>query len=47
VSFEVDPETTLRLWRRREHERGPLDPEERERIQRVAQRQLELSAFRY
>jgi hypothetical protein len=47
VSFEIDPETTLRLWRRREQQRGPLDPEERERIQRIAQRQLEISAFRY
>ena len=47
VSFEIDPETTLRIWRRREHERGPLDAGERERIERIAQRQLELSAFRY
>lgn len=47
VSFAVDPETTLRLWRRRERERGPLDPSERERIRRIAGRQLALSAFRY
>jgi hypothetical protein len=47
VSFPIDPETTLRLWRRREQEREPLDPEERDRIQRIARHQLELSAFRY
>jgi hypothetical protein len=47
VSFQIDPETTLRLWRRREQARGPLAPEERERIQHIARRQLELSAFRY
>ena len=47
VSFEVDPETTLRIWRKREQERGPLDSEEREQIDRIVQRQLELSAFRY
>jgi len=47
VSFEIDPKTTLRIWRRREQERGPLDPEERERIARIAHRQLEISAFRY
>jgi hypothetical protein len=47
VRFEIDPETTLRIWRRREQPRGPLAPAERERIQRIARRQLELSAFRY
>ena len=47
VSFEIDPETTLRIWRRREHERGPLSPAEREQIARVVRRQLELSVFRY
>ena len=47
VSFEIDSATTLRLWRRRERERGPLDAVERERIRRVAERQLALSAFRY
>ena len=47
VSFEIDPETTLRIWRRREHERAPLDAAERERTLRIARRQLELSAFRY
>jgi arabinofuranosyltransferase len=47
VRFEVDPETTLQLWRRREQEEAPLDAAERERIQRIARRQLELAAFRY
>jgi arabinofuranosyltransferase len=47
LSFEIDPETTLRIWRRREHERAPLDAAERERILRIARRQLERSAFRY
>jgi arabinofuranosyltransferase len=47
VSFQIDPETTLRIWRRREQERGPLDPGERERTLRIARRQLQLSAFRY
>lgn len=47
VSFEIDPETTLRIWRRREQERAPLDAAERERTLRIARRQLERSAFRY
>jgi hypothetical protein len=47
VSFEIDPETTLRIWRRREQESAPLDAAERKRIQRMARRQLERSAFRY
>jgi arabinofuranosyltransferase len=47
VRFEVDPETTLQIWRRREREREPLGPAERARIQRIARRQLALSAFRY
>ncbi len=47
VSFTIDPETTLRLWRKREQERGPLDAEERAQIHRIARRQLEISAFRY
>jgi hypothetical protein len=47
VSFEVDPGTTLRLWRRREAERGPLDAREREQIRRTVEQQLALSAFRY
>lgn len=47
VRIEIDPETTLRIWRRREHERGPLDADERARIRRIADRQLALSRFRY
>jgi hypothetical protein len=47
LSFEIDPETTLRIWRRREQERAPLDAAERERTLRLARRQLERSAFRY
>jgi arabinofuranosyltransferase len=47
VSFEIDPETTLRIWRRREQERAPLNAAERERTLRLARRQLERSAFRY
>jgi hypothetical protein len=47
VTFEVDARTTLRIWRRRERERGPLEPAERAQIARIAARQLELSRFRY
>jgi hypothetical protein len=47
VQIEVDPQTPLRVWRRRERERGPLDAEELARVRRIAERQLELSTFRY
>jgi hypothetical protein len=47
LEIEIDAETPLRVWRRRERERGPLDAEELARVRRIAERQLELSAFRY
>jgi arabinofuranosyltransferase len=47
VRFEIDPQTTLRLWRRRERPRAPLEAEEIARYRRIAERQLERSAFRY
>jgi hypothetical protein len=47
TSYRIDQETTLRIWRRRPGERAPLDPAERERISRIARRQLERSEFRY
>jgi len=47
VQLEVDSETTLRIWHRREQEQSPLGDEELARIRRIAEQQLELSAFRY
>jgi hypothetical protein len=47
VRFEIDPQTTLRLWRRRERPRAPLDARELARYRRIAERQLERSAYRY
>ena len=47
TNYRIDRETTLRIWRRREGEREPLDAAERDRISRIARRQLERSEFRY
>jgi hypothetical protein len=47
VRFEIDPQTTLRLWRRREEPRAPLEARELARYRRIAERQLERSAYRY
>ena len=47
VRFEVEPGLELRIWRRRALPGEPLGAEELARIQRIAKRQLEISAFRY
>jgi arabinofuranosyltransferase len=47
VTIALDAETKLRIYRRLQREKGPLGSEERRRIRRIVEKQMELSRFRY
>lgn len=47
VTIAIDAKTKLRIYRRRVSEREPLSAEERQRIRRIVEKQMELSRFRY